>query len=251
MYRDVAEIRQFYQSFLGRFTARRLMRHIRRIWPDEDMNHGVMIGVGYALPYLDRLKHDGSFAVMSATQGVIRWPAQGKNRTVLTEDHVLPFPDASIDHIFMVHAVENADYLRELMHEVWRVLKPNGRVLMIVPSRAGMWAQSDRTPFGYGRPFSMKQMRSLLNEVHLVVEQHRRALYFFPSHNRLLLAFASFFEAFGTWVLPKFGGVILVEASKRLYNVTPLKVSTETMRASPVLNRKWAVKPVPTARQGL
>lgn len=249
MYRDIAEIRQFYQSLLGRFTAKRLMRHIRAMWPEDDIKHGILIGVGYALPYLDRMNRPDSFAVMSATQGVIRWPAQGKARTVLTEDHVLPFDDASIDHIFMVHAVENADYLRELMHEVWRVLKPNGRVLMVVPNRVGMWAQSDRTPFGYGRPFSMKQMRSLLSDVHLVVEQQRRALYFFPSHNRLLLALSSILETFGTWVLPKFGGVLLVEASKRLYNMTPLKVAHENARAAPVQKYKWAVKPVPTARQ--
>lgn len=243
MYRDVAEIRQFYQSALGRLTAKTLNRKLAAFWRDSTDKDKNIVGAGFPVPYLEQCTHAKTFAVMSATQGVVRWPSHGPCRTVLTEDHVLPFPDGSVEKLLLVHAVENADYLRELMHEVWRVLEPNGRVVMVVPNRAGIWANSDKTPFGHGRPFSMKQLRNLLFDLQFVIENHRRALYFFPSHNRALLGIAPALEFLGELLLPKFGGVTIVEASKRLYHVTPVRVSPVKARdAAPA----WASEPLPT-----
>ncbi len=244
MYRDITEIKQFYHSALGRVTAQILSRRLKSFWSDSLAADKNIVGIGYPIPYLDRCDHPRSYAVMSATQGVVRWPKTGTCRTILTEDHILPFADASVERLLLVHAVENSDYLRELMHEVWRVLEPNGRVLLVVPSRAGLWANSDKTPFGHGRPYSMKQLRNLLYNEQFVVENHRRALYFFPSHNRLLLSIAPALELLGEMLLPKFGGVTIVEASKQLYNVTPVKASP-VKAPHPVTG--WAEEAVPTA----
>jgi hypothetical protein len=244
MYRDITEIKQFYQSSLGKLTAQILGRKLKSFWGEEIAVEKNILGVGYPLPYLDKCDHRKTFAVMTATQGVTRWPLLGPCRTVLTEDHIIPLQDNSAERILLVHAVENADYLRELMHEVWRVLEPNGRVLLVVPSRAGLWANSDKTPFGHGRPFSMKQLRNMLFNLQFVIENHRRALYFFPSHNRALISIAPALEFLGEMFLPKFGGVTIVEATKQLYNVTPVKVSPVTTNyPAPV----WESEPVPTA----
>lgn len=252
MHRDVSEIRQFYQSPLGRLTARILSEKIRSFWLDDAGKNIVLhrpdtcvIGVGYTIPYFDQWQDCHTIAVMGAMQGVVRWPSYGPSRVVLTEDHILPFADQSVEHIVMVHAVENADYLRELMDEVWRVLKPNGRVLMVVPNRSGLWAKSDNTPFGYGRPFSMKQIRAMLFDAQFVIEHDRRALYFMPSHNRVLLWLAPVLEKLGVALMPRLGGVTLVEASKRLYNATPLRVAPSKSRLKPS-KPEWVTEPIPT-----
>lgn len=241
MYRDITEIRQFYQSALGRKTANILRKKIRVFWPEKLADDQILVGVGFPIPYLQHDFGGKNFAAMGAIQGVTRWPSHAPNRTVLTEDHILPFAEQSIDRLVMVHAIESAEYLRELMQEAWRVLRPNGRVLLIVPSRSGVWARSDKTPFGFGRPYSMKQMRALLRDLQFVIERHERALYFMPSHNRFHLALAGIVEKIGARLLPQLGGVILVEASKQLYNVTPLRVTT----AKPALETGWQVEPVP------
>jgi SAM-dependent methyltransferase len=242
MYRDIAEIRQFYQTALGRLTVATLERAFKHHWPEWSDNHTTsLLGVGYALPYLD--EQGSAIAVMPATQGVIRWPAKGANRTVVTEDHLLPFVENAIDRILFVHAIENAEYLRELLHDAWRVLAPNGRMFLIVPNRRGVWARSDKTPFGQGRPYSMKQMRQLLRETDFVIEQHQRALYFFPSHNRVLRWLTPVFEAVLSRLMPKFGGVLMIEASKRLYSVTAIPVTSQRHSPAPV----WAsAEPMPT-----
>lgn len=227
MYRDIAEIRQFYHSALGALTRKYLLQTIENFWPDFSSSKNLCVGVGYATPFLnEKAQH---LAVMSATQGVTRWPGLGLNRTVLTADHVLPLMENSVDRLLLVHSLENAEYLRELMSDVWRVLAPNGRLLIIVPNRRGVWSRVDKTPFGHGRPYTMKQMRLLLRDLDFVVENHTRALYFLPSHNGILRLAAPLFEKAGRAVLPKFGGVLVIEASKRLYSVTAIPV-TQTKR---------------------
>ncbi len=245
MYRDIAEIRQFYQSPLGRFVVSALDKKIRFFWPDLKTDTRLLAGVGYAFPFLNDAPDSKHIAVMAAGLGAQRWPADDGDatragRVVVADDHVLPFAEQSIDRLLLVHAVENADYLRELMAEAWRVLKPNGRMLLVVPSRAGLWSHVDKTPFGHGRPYSMKQMRNLLRAADFVVERHTRALYAPPSHNRLLIRLAPMLDIAGEMLLPKFGGVVLVEASKHLYNVTPILA-----RGGVKPRENWGVEPVP------
>lgn len=255
MHRDLSEIRQFYQAPLGRLTARILGEKLAGFMGDQSLDpapdHAV-IGVGYTLPFFDywieqypALAVQKHIAVMGAKQGVVRWPLHEPSRIVLTEDHVLPFADQSLETVLMVHAVENADYLRELMDEVWRVLKPHGRVVMVVPNRSGVWAKTDRTPFGHGRPFSMKQIRSLLYEAQFVIERDCRALYFVPSHNRALLFLAPLLERLGELMAPRLGGVTLIEAQKRIYNVTALPVTAPKVKIRTV-KPDWVSEPLPT-----
>ena len=51
----------------------------------------------------------------------------------------------------------------EALLEIWRVLVPNGRVIMLVPNRTG-WARRDGTPFGTGRPYSRGQLRRMVKQ---------------------------------------------------------------------------------------
>ena len=245
MYRDLTELRQFYYSHLGHLTTQAIQSALSHFWPEyaEDSTLQV-IGVGYAVPYLREDSRD--IAVMTATQGGTRWPAHGANRTIVTEDYILPFAENCADRLLMIHAIENADYMRELICEAWRLLSPQGRLIIIVPNRRGIWSRSDKTPFGQGRPFTMKQLRHLFRETDFVIERHQRSLYFFPSHNRLLCWLAPLCDRFLSRLLPKFGGVLIVEASKRLYHLTPLPIkNTATRVTTPV--SAWSVSdPVPS-----
>ena len=58
----------------------------------------------------------------------------------------------------MVHALEHAEDPRETLKEMWRVLAPNGRLVIVVPNRRGLWASFEHTPFGSGRPYSRGQL---------------------------------------------------------------------------------------------
>ena len=142
---DVNELRGFYASPLGD-VARRLIGRVLRVRWDNCVGLSLM-GLGFGAPYLDRFRDEAmrSLAFMPAEQGVVNWPPSGRSSSALVETIMLPLPDASIDRILVVHALETAEHPNALLEEVWRVLTPGGRALFVVPSRRGVWARVDGT----------------------------------------------------------------------------------------------------------
>ena len=155
-----------------------------------------------------------AIAAMPAPLGCVTWPA-GKNAVLLCEEDALPFPDVFFDRILIVHGIEGAESLRPLLRQVWRVLAPEGRILIVAPNRASLWAQVERSPFGHGRPFSRTELDLILKDALLTPLRWERALYAPPL--KRLSGNGAGWEKFGPRLYPGLGGVHLVEASKSLY----------------------------------
>ncbi|NNG05070.1 MAG: methyltransferase domain-containing protein [Inquilinus sp.] len=220
MYTDVVDLREFYGSSLGHVAQRMIRRRVRALWPD--LQGQILLGLGFATPYLTPFRDEAErvFAVMPARQGVTRWPAGQPGLVSLADETELPLPDVSVDRVLLVHGAEATENLLEQMREVWRVLAGNGRVLVVVPNRRGIWARSDRTPFGHGRPFSESQLSSMLREHQFVPERVARALYIPPTRSRVLLRAAPAWERVGGRFFETFSGVLMIEASKQLYQMS-------------------------------
>ncbi len=217
MYQDVIDLRDFYQSRLGQATRRTLGRKLRLIWPD--VSGMTVLGLGYATPYLRQMRDTGArvIAAMPAAQGVLHWPRGEPNLAFLADEGDLPLADESVDRVLLVHALERTEQLRPMLRDVWRVLKGNGRVLVVAPNRRGIWARLDRTPFGHGEPFSPGQLSRLLRDTLFLPTQSSQALFTPPSDSRVMLNIAPAWEAFGDRWFPQIAGVVVVEASKQLY----------------------------------
>ncbi len=217
MFTDVAELREFYTGALGRLAQRQIRRQVRELWPDVRSQR--IAALGYATPLLRPLVEEAErvLALMPARQGVISWPKEGPNRTALVDETALPLPDASVDRVLLVHAVECASDPDILLDEAWRVLTGNGRLMVIVPNRSGLWAQSDATPFGHGSAFSARQLKTLLKEHLFIPEQETRALFTPPSSASFWLRTAPLWERLGRRWCRALAGVHFVEASKQLY----------------------------------
>jgi SAM-dependent methyltransferase len=134
----------------------------------------------------------------------------------MTSEHQLPLPDNSVQRILIVHALEHAENPRQFLREVWRVLDPAGSVLLIVPSRSGLWAHAEHTPFGHGRPYSESQLKTLLEDNMFTCRKARAALFLPPTQRRFLIKTADIWEGLGALV-PFWGGVSLAAAEKTLY----------------------------------
>ena len=150
---DVVDLRSFYASPLGRLAQRTAMGVVRAWWP-ETVGMAVM-GCGFALPYLDGFRDEAmrTLAFMPAEQGVVHWPPHGSGPTsssALVESDLLPLPDSAVDRVLLVHLLEVTEHPRDVLEEVWRVLSPGGRMIVIAPNRRGLWARVDSTPFGFG-----------------------------------------------------------------------------------------------------
>jgi SAM-dependent methyltransferase len=214
---DVIALKEFYGSPLGQIACLAVRRRVRSFWPGVSGEN--VLGIGFATPYLLPFVEEaqGIFACMPAVQGVIHWPPGSANLSLLSDEAELPFPDNSMHHVLAVHALENSEHARQMMSEIWRVLTPAGRLLVIVPNRRGIWARSPQSPFAYGQPFTAPQLRQLLSEHSLTPLSSSSALFFPPSQRRYILRSARFWEEFGNRFFSSFGGILLMEAEKQIY----------------------------------
>jgi SAM-dependent methyltransferase len=220
MPQDVRDLAGFYDTPLGQRTRGLLLRRLRALWPD--LKGRRLLGYGYAVPYLRAFgEAERSIAAMPSHQGVIAWPESGGNTAVLCEEDALPFPDVFFDRILIVHGLEGAEGLRPLLRQLWRVLAPEGHILVVAPNRASLWAQVDRSPFGHGRPFSRLELDVLLKDALFEPGHWERALHAPPFTT--LTGSGAGWERIGGRLFPGIGGVHVAEATKSLYAAAPQK----------------------------
>jgi SAM-dependent methyltransferase len=218
MHLDVQDLRNFYyRSTLGRAAQASVRGRMLELWPEAK---GLTVaGFGFAVPLLRPYLADARrvIALMPGPQGVMPWPAGLPNVSVLTEETLWPIETGHIDRLVVMHGLETSERSSQLLSECWRTLGPGGKALFIVPNRAGLWSRSDKTPFGYGRPYTLRQLEAFLKEHQFLPERHRAALYQPPSARRFWLRSGPLFEKFGTRIPSALaGGVFMVEVSKRV-----------------------------------
>ena len=161
---DVIALKEFYATPLGRFASHAVSRRLRRRWPN--IKGESVLALGFVTPYLSPFPEASQniFACMPAAQGVVHWPHDGLNLSLLSDESELPFPDNSMNRVVIIHALENSEQMRRMMSEIWRVLSPAGRVIAVVPNRRGIWARSPQSPFAYGQPYTSSQLKRLFSE---------------------------------------------------------------------------------------
>src|SRR5580704_1494473 len=214
---DVVDLRDFYRTLLGQVARRMIREAVRRMWPEL---HGLrLLGIGYPAPFLSAIGGDTerTIALMPASLGVLAWPSEGANLATLADEGELPFADFSLDRVLLIHALETSDQAGPMLKEVWRVLAGGGRLLIIAPNRRGIWARLDRTPFGFGRPYTMSQLSRLLRDDLFTPVATATALFVPPTRSRMVLRSTRAWERIGARFFPTFAGVVLVEATKQIY----------------------------------
>ncbi|MEM6939534.1 MAG: methyltransferase domain-containing protein [Pseudomonadota bacterium] len=219
MHLDVQDLRKFYySSALGRAAQVSLRNRMREFWPEAKGQ--TVVGFGFAVPLLRPYLKDARrvLTLMPGPQGVMPWPSGGSNTAVLTEETLWPLETGHVDKLVLLHGLETSERPSDLLEECWRVLGPGGKALFIVPNRAGLWARRDRTPYGYGRPYSPGQLDNQLKKHQFLPERHMGALYQFPSARRVWMKSARLFESVGRKMPTVLaGGAFMVEASKLVY----------------------------------
>lgn len=246
MFSSVYDFKDFYNSPSGQVVKTLVSGHIRAWWPN--LTGLRVVGIGYAQPYLTPFLNEAErcIAINPARRGACHWPREQKNLTVLAEESELPLETNSVDRVLLIHSLEYAELFHSNLQEVWRVLKSNGRVLIVTPNRMGLWARSDWSPYGQGTPYSIDQLRWLLRDCQFTFERSRSALYVPPLRWRLVQKAANGFERFLPYVMHGLGGLHIIEASKQLYAGTQVPVVSKMIVRGPVKLRQ---NPVPTSRK--
>ena len=215
---DFQEVVDFYSSRGGRVAARLLRRRIGTVWPD--LSRMRVLGLGHTQPFLSLWQREANLCIAGERHAPANTHLLASASCVVREDE-LPFPDLSFDRILLSHALETSLNAPRLLRAVWRTLKDDGRLLLVVPNRRGIWAHLEHTPFGQGAPSSKRQIERLLADAMFHVERTDGALWLPPADLRPLLRMGNLVETAGARIAPHLSGVLLIEAVKDVYAALP------------------------------
>ncbi len=220
---DAPSASHFYGTACGGLACRLLREQLQRVWPD--LTGQSLLGLGFTDPYLRAWRGQAARCIAAgpAHTGAKSWPVDGPNAATIVDDAALPFPDLSFDRILLVHGLETADNARAMLREVWRVLKDDGKLLVVAPNRVSVWAHVESTPFGHGQPYSPRQIDKLLAANLFRAERREFALYLPPIQIRLVLRTARLWERAGRSLTETLGGVTVTEAVKDAYAAIPVR----------------------------
>ncbi|MEI6161113.1 MAG: methyltransferase domain-containing protein [Roseococcus sp.] len=211
---EVHGLPEFYRAPLGRVAARLVRARVAALWPE--MAGLEVLGLGWAAPYLCLWPGKPGRRIALTPEGLGPMPGCAQ-----VQDRHLPLPDRCMDRILLVHGLEASEAAHALLRECWRVLRDDGRLLVVVPNRLGSWALFDHTPFGQGRPYSRGQVEGQLRRQMFAVTRRDAALFVPPFPWRFALRGAALWDRIGRNSLRRLGGVTLIEAEKDLFAAMP------------------------------
>jgi len=240
MTQEVHGLERFYATPAGAVTARLLRDRLRTVWPA--LPGQAVLGLGYASPYLRLWRAEAARCVCLVPDHLPRWrwPRSAASATAVGLEAALPFPDLLFDRVLLVHALEHAENARRVLREAWRVLRDDGRLLVVVPNRLGLWAQLERTPFGHGQPYSSRQLEALLRRQMFEVTRREAALFVPPFRSRLLLRGSSTCERLGGRLRLSPAGVAIMEARKDCFAGLPAGAAANGARRVLAPEAAWA-----------
>jgi SAM-dependent methyltransferase len=223
MMTEVDSATAFYGTARGELAARLLRDRLLRLWPDAGVRGHALLGFGHVSPYLNLWQSSAArcIALTPAQASPSRWPSHAASLSCTGDEDGLPFPDLSFDRVLLVHGLEAAENASRLLREIWRVLKDDGRLMVVAANRRGMWAHMEGTPFGQGEPYSPGQISKLLANSLFRVERKDTALFVPPSTWRLVMQSAPLWERGGRALMPATAGVTINEAVKDVYAAVP------------------------------
>lgn len=139
----------------------------------------------------------------------------------------LPFPADSIDLVVLPHSLEFAHDPHQMLREVERVLRPEGRVVVTGFNPASLWGlrqRMARLPLGRGRAYLPRQgdfigywrLRDWLRLLGFTIESGQFGCWRPPMHTARWLQRCQWMDPIGERWWPVLGAAYLVVAVKRV-----------------------------------
>ena len=212
-----SDIYSFYNTKLGQI----LKRHIRQqINSNINLQGPLSIcGYGYTEPYLSFLskqENENQYVecIPDFLDGSVNQNLNYDQKNI--HEYFLPLEPSSTDVVISTHLLELVEKPKSSIEEVWRILKPNGIFIAVVPRRAGLWTRYDNNPFGYGRSYSSMQFRELIKN-YMVLDNKKSFIHFPPWNHYLNYKFHPTLEKTGEIIFPFIGGLMVLVCKKIVY----------------------------------
>ena len=217
---DITDVDKYYRTpegiLVADILASELSRQCRsgRISALSDTDDQLAIGYPFPLYPSDQPLPP---VFMLADTGVLVWTKGKGVITACIDSDSFPCGTEVFERVFVCHALEHVADKAGFLSEIWRCLKGEGELVVIVPHRRSLWARADKTPFGQGTPFSQRQLKLILEQAGFDQIQIKHSLHMPPFGRRLPVVMRRRFHVIGRIGWAMFGGVLIAVAKKRLF----------------------------------
>ena len=207
-------LHDWFQSPLGAYLLARERAWLDQVAPDLFGFHAVQLG----LPKFDLLRES-----RIAHRVTVSPEAVQQRNHVQAQFHELPFETQSIDLCLMPHVLEFGENPHEVLREIDRVLRPEGRILLLGFNPWSLFGTRKLwTSKGYpwrGQFVTLVRIKDWLQLLGLEPASGRLACYIPPFESEKWQRHFRFMEPTGDRWWGVAGGVYMLEAIKRVHGV--------------------------------
>ncbi len=205
-----ASLADWLATPLGAYTLAKEREWLDSVTPDIFGYHAVQLG----LAGVDLLRES------RMTHRMVVSPTLGDGATVAAQFHELPFDAHSVDLCLLPHTLEFADNPHEILREVDRIMRPEGRMVIIgfnpwsLFGAKRLWSSKD-IPWS-GQFVSLVRMKDWLQLLGFEPSNGHLSCYIPPVENEKWQRRWQFMETSGDRWWGVAGGVYMLEAIKRV-----------------------------------
>ena len=183
--------------------------------------HAVQIG----MPQINTLNENRMplQALLMHTQDSHQYAARFNWNLIEGNYEELPFASESLDLVVLPHVLEFAADPHQILREVDRVLRPEGRLIISGFNPASLWGARQYLSRLIGNPYlprdgqfiSLIRVKDWLQLLNFSLDRGHFGCYKFPLQGQSSMARMDFLESMGNRWWPIFGAVFLLSAIKR------------------------------------
>ena len=136
-------------------------------------DHQNILGIGPSLSFLDKITAKNRAALVP--EAFYEPAPRDYAVTSFSEKNGLPLKNAFFDYIFMMHTLEYLPYPCSFLRDVWRALKPDGRLTVFLPNRTPPFQGAGNLP--PSQVYTAKQLEQVFEESFFTVSLKKTFLF--------------------------------------------------------------------------
>ena len=170
---------------------------------------------------------------------------------LLADPHALPFGENAVDLVVMQHALEFTDDPHLMLREAYRVLRPEGQIIVAGFNPFSLWGAKryfgrEQAPPWNGGFIGLWRLKDWLSLLGFDVIGGRLDAYVPPFSSERWLKRSAFFDKAGDRWWPIAGGVYFLRATKKVAGMRVIAPAWQRRE-----RRKKALAPAARAKEGL